>query len=137
MIATQQPVTQYEPLGHAVVALQTCAPFEHVWPPVGGGAPSGVGAVAQSAGICVLPMQSSQRSHGFVQSATCAHGVHFVGSSMSATLHVDERRTVTCEPSLFCTAQQPKQSHPFGVRPRQNDLHCASCVAGQFLKLAS
>ena len=101
MIATQQPVTQYVPPAHGVLALHTAPPFEHVCPLGTDPSTAAPPSTAQSAGIDVFPMQSSQRPQGFVQSGTWVHGVHLVGSSSVADEHVDERRTVVWVPSGF------------------------------------
>ena len=66
----------------------------------------------QSAGTVGLPTHTSHRSHGFMHWVTCVHGEHFVGSPKSFAVHVGSNRIGVAAPG---TAQQPKQSQPFGT----------------------
>lgn len=116
------------PVGQATEPLQTGEPSEHTWPAVPPSDPAG----AHSGGSVVLPTHSSHVSHGFVHPAFCVHGLHLVGSSMLAMLHVPDKTTDLMPPAVG-TAQQPKQSQPLGVTLRHVSMHVCDCVAGQFL----
>src|SRR6266511_5867081 len=92
-------------------------------PPSTGVPPSVVGT--QSAGMVVLPMQISQRSHGFEHWVTWVQRGHFTGSLKSAAVQVVASRMVG-PPGM---AQQPKQSQPLGTNLRQLSMHAFDCDA--------
>jgi len=68
-------------------------------------------------------MQTSHCAQVFMQLGTGVHGLHFVGSLMSAC--VQDPEPFTSEPSQTNlplpegNSQQPKQSQPFGVMFKQ------------------
>src|SRR5262250_415993 len=80
----------------------------------------------QSSGTVGLPTQISQRSHGFIHCVTWVQGEHFVGSPKSFEVHVGSRWIGVGAPG---TAQQPKQSQPFGTYLRQKSMHFCDCDA--------
>jgi hypothetical protein len=82
---------------------------------------------AQLAGNVRLPKQSSHVSQGFKQPWTKVHGLQRVGSSRCEWSH-EGAPSSSVEPShtaVFVpgTAQQPKQSQPFGVSGPQALVH--------------
>ena len=103
----QQPVMQENPAGHGGCPgrPQGCLPAgQSCWPQPGG---SG------------WPMQISHMPQGFKQAGTWVHGLHLVGSLTVLMLQLpvpggfsEPSQTVVGAPGM---AQQPKQSHPFGV----------------------
>ena len=94
--------------------------------PPSAGVPPSVVVVPQSAGTVGLPMQISQRSQVLAHWVTCVQGEHLAGLLKSAAVQVGSRRIGVAAPG---TTQQPKQSHPFGVRFRQKSTHCCDCDA--------
>lgn len=118
---------QLEPMGHGACPAppHACAPPVQI-------------CVLQSEGNVGLPMQSSQCSQVLRHAWTCVHGLHFVGSFTSAIVHEpppplsEPSQTVVGAPGI---AQQPKQSHPFGVSGPQYDPHVADCVWNAFAQL--
>ena len=149
----QQPVRQYQPGRQSAAqgTPHPCAPVSHVGtthappePPLSAAPPVDVvppfdapplldappapveppvPVFVQSAGSSVLPMQSSQCPQVFSHVELGVHTGHLLGSSMSAYVHVEAISTWVTLPSGFVMAQQPKQSHPFGVRGSQNFRH--------------
>ena len=95
---------------------------------IGGGTPLSVppSGGAQSAGIVGLPMQISQRSHGFEHWVTCVQVGHLAGLPKSAAVQVDASLIGVGAPG---TRQQPKQSQPFGTNLRQKLMHDCDCDA--------
>src|SRR3982750_1505938 len=57
---------------------------------------------------------------------TCVQGGHFVASPKSFAVHVATRRTGVGAPG---TAQQPKQSQPFGTSLRHLSMQFCDCDA--------
>jgi hypothetical protein len=78
-------------------------------------------------------MQISQVWQVFWQFVSTVQVWHFVGSLMSAIEQVLLRRTDFEPPPGSGTAQQPKQSQPFGVSFPQKSMQRWDWVFGQFL----
>jgi len=57
---------------------------------------------------------------------TCVQGGHLVGSPKSLAVQVGASRIGVAAPG---TAQQPKQSHPFGTSLRHESMHFCDCDA--------
>src|SRR5438552_1499696 len=104
------------------------------WPAsqVGVGTPPSV--LVQLGSSVVLPRQSWQGPQVFMQLVCCVQAGHLVGSPNDAAVQVGSSRIGLSTPG---TAQQPKQSHPFGVMAWQWSMHFCDCVVGQFLTLGS
>lgn len=100
-------------------------PPEFDVPPVFGAPPVPVGV--HEGGSVSLPTQSSHVPQVLLQPVLCTQGGHFVGSAMSASVHVPVMFTFFVPPPGNGMLQHPKQSHPFGVYLRQKSLHC--CVS--------
>jgi len=105
-----------------------------VWPvtQVGLGVPPSV--LAQLGSNVVFPMHSWHFPQVFMQLVCCVQTGHRLGSLKLAAVHVGSRRMGWLTPG---TVQQPKQSHPFGVRDWQLCTHFTDCVAGQLWNVGS
>jgi hypothetical protein len=82
-----------------------------------------------------LPRQISQRSQVFKQLGAGVHGRQRVGSLRSSKVQVPSLSVTepskTDQPSSSGKAQQPKQSHPFGVIAPHWSSQATGCTSGQ------
>jgi hypothetical protein len=126
---TQHPVTQVVVSSHRFGFVpQTARPASQV----GVGTPPSV--LVQLGSSVVLPRQSWHGPQVFMQLVCCVQTGHLAGSPKDAAVHVASSRIGWATPG---TAQQPKQSHPFGVMAWQWSMHFWDWVVGQLWALGS